>query len=144
MLSDQTWTLGQALSPVWDPVVCAVLLVTRDEPFLFRTANALQQYGFEVFTAHSPAIADHTVRRRPNVRAVVIDAKILGPISRERPGPILRASPGISVVVARVSLLDASRRAVIASYQATCVEDGDDRHALIRAVEELLLAPHHS
>jgi hypothetical protein len=141
MLTHQARRLGQELPPVWDPVVGGVLVVTRDEPFLFRTANALQRRGFEVLTAHSPAIAEHTMRRCHNVRLVVIDAKILGPVSREGPGPILPASPGIPVVVARASLLDASRRGVIASHQARCVKDDDDQDALIRAVEESLFEP---
>jgi DNA-binding response OmpR family regulator len=126
-----------------DAVRGVVLVASRDEVFRFRSAVALEECGFEVITVSSPATAERRLRRH-KIRLVVLDGRILGPVSNERPGPILPAALELPLVVTNARSLDPPKRALVASYGARCVDDGARAGGLIRAAGESLLDHHAS
>ena len=108
----------------WRELTYGVALVaTRDDHLLSDCTTALEELGLEVVTAYSPVTAEFHLRRH-RVRIIVFDARILGPVCRAKPGPILPAAERIPFVVTNASCLDDARRRLVTSYQASCVEDG--------------------
>jgi DNA-binding response OmpR family regulator len=138
MIKAKAETVWEGRPLLQDVIGGAVLVASRDEFFRFRSATALEESGFEVITASSPATAECRLKRR-NVWLVILDGRILGPVSEGRPGPILPASLELPLVVTNARSLDSSQRALVASYGARCVDEGGEAGSLIRAVRESLL-----
>lgn len=119
-----------------------VLLAARDDGLVRRSETALHASGFETLTAHSPCVAEYVLDRHSDIDVVVIDGAILGPVSFERPGPLLVKSPHVPIVVANAAALDNYRRRVVRAYRAECVDSEWDLEGLTRKVGRLTRQAH--
>jgi hypothetical protein len=107
------------------------LVVGVDDAFLQSVCPVLQQNGFPTLTAHNPTAAEYLVSHRSDIRVMIIDAKVLGFVSLDRPGSILPMAQTLPMLVANAAVLDAARIATVKAYTARILPGEPDVRDLL-------------